>query len=89
MGEPNFCYWPEADIDPLQKDVRFQVQNGHQVKAHRCLEMTQNGHWPAKRKTPFPTTRFDVTLKTISRLSWRGVSGDGDPFNVNSERVVS
>jgi hypothetical protein len=36
--------WHAADIDPLQKDVRFQVQSGHQVKAHRCLEMTQTGH---------------------------------------------
>jgi hypothetical protein len=37
-------YWHEADIDPLTKDVLFQVQSEHQVKAHRCLEMTQTGH---------------------------------------------
>ena len=37
-------YWHAADIDPLTKDVLFQVQSGHQVKAHRCLEMTQTGH---------------------------------------------
>jgi hypothetical protein len=44
MANGDVRSWHAADIDPLQKDVRFQVQSGHQVKAHRCLGMTHSGH---------------------------------------------
>jgi len=42
----NDRFWPKADHEVHDSDVRFRGETGHPVRLAECLEMTQSGHRP-------------------------------------------